>query len=413
MNSLYSLSVVAPMMRTSPRASTDLKTLAASDGAPSAEPAPIIVCTSSMNRIRFGRSLISRITFWMRSSNMPRSIVPGDHRVHLQVDDLAVAQADRHLLRLELDAARQPFGDRRLADARLAEQQHRVGALAVAEDLEHLLHLGVAAEDRRNLVLARELVQVGGEVLEERRQLEALLQPLLAQLVVAHPRGEPRHERFRLDAVAADDRDRDALRLLEDRREQVGRFDGVPAGAAGVQQRELEQQLGRRRDAQVAAGHARQQPQVLFERLQDLVRVQLEIAHDLAEHVPFDLRERQADVLVGQERVFAAAGFVERAVDDALGRLGQLVLRDVEVFHGRLHAARPALAGPVLLPGDQQRERRQSVRGRSVPQGLGWNAPGNEQGGSNGHGDRVAARRATRRCPVTQVVTRTCFSGLP
>ena len=64
------------MMRTSPRASTDLNTLAASDGAPSAEPAPIIVCTSSMNRIRFGRSLISRITFWMRSSNMPRSIVP-------------------------------------------------------------------------------------------------------------------------------------------------------------------------------------------------------------------------------------------------------------------------------------------------------------------------------------------------
>src|SRR6187549_2902584 len=67
MNSLYSFSVVAPTMRTSPRASTDLKTLAASDGAPSADPAPIIVCTSSMNRIRLGRSLISRMTFWIRS----------------------------------------------------------------------------------------------------------------------------------------------------------------------------------------------------------------------------------------------------------------------------------------------------------------------------------------------------------
>ena len=129
-----------------------------------------------------------------------------------------------------------------------------------------------------------------------------------------------------------------ALRLLEDRREEVGRLDGVAAAAARVQQRQLEEQLGRRRDAQLAARHARQQPQVLFERLQDLVRVQLEVAHDLAEHVPFGLRERQADVLVGQERVLAAAGLVERAVDDALGRLGQLVLRNVEVFHGALHA---------------------------------------------------------------------------
>ena len=225
MNSLYSLSVVAPMMRTSPRASTDLNTLAASDGAPSAEPAPIIVCTSSMNRIRFGRSLISRITFWMRSSNMPRSIVPA---TIVFICRLTIWQSRRRTgtrLGLELDAPRQAFGDRGLADAGLAEQQHRVGALAMAEDLQHLIHLVVAAEDRRNLVLPGQLIQVGGEVLEERRQLEALLQALLAQLVVAHPRRQPRHQRLGLDAVTADDRDRDALRLFEDRREQVGRFD--------------------------------------------------------------------------------------------------------------------------------------------------------------------------------------------
>ena len=76
MYSLYSLSVVAATIRISPRASTDLKMLAASDGAPSAEPAPTIVCASSTNRIRLVRSFSSRITFWIRSSNMPRSIVP-------------------------------------------------------------------------------------------------------------------------------------------------------------------------------------------------------------------------------------------------------------------------------------------------------------------------------------------------
>jgi hypothetical protein len=72
----------------------------------------------------------------------------------------------------------------------------------MAEDLQHLIHLEVAAVDRRNLVLPRQLIQVRGEVLEERRQLEALLEALLAQLVVAHARGQPRHQGLGLDAVA-------------------------------------------------------------------------------------------------------------------------------------------------------------------------------------------------------------------
>ena len=49
------------------------------------------------------------------------------------------------------------------------------------------------------------------------------------------------------------------------------------------------------------------------------MRVQLDVAHHLPEHVPFDLGEGQADVLVGQERMLAAARFIERAVDDAFG----------------------------------------------------------------------------------------------
>ena len=169
---------------------------------------------------------------------------PRDHRVHLEVHDLAVAQPHRDLLRLELDPARKPFGDRGLSDARLAEQQDRVGPLAVTEDLENLIHLVVPAEHRRNFVLSRQLVEVGGKVLEERRQFEALLQTLLAELVVAHAVGQARHQSFGLDAVAADDRDRDALRFLKDCRKEVRGLDGVPAETAGMQQRELEQQFG-------------------------------------------------------------------------------------------------------------------------------------------------------------------------
>ena len=239
-------------------------------------------------------------------------------RVHLQIDDLAIAQPDRNGFRLELDPARQPFDDRGLADAGLADQHHRVGALAVAENLEHLLNLVVAAEHRRQLVLTRQQVQVGREMFQERRQLEPLLQPLFAQLHVAHARGQPRDQHLGLDAVAAENRHRHALRFLEHGREQVGRFDRLPAGAAGVVQRQLEDELGRRRHAQLAPGKRRHHVQVLFNRLQDRVRIQLDVAHHFGEHVPFDLREGEKQMLVGQQRMLAAPRLLDRAIDDAL-----------------------------------------------------------------------------------------------
>ena len=73
---------------------------------------------------------------------------------------------------------------------------------------------------------------------------------------------------------------------------------------------------------------------MLLELLQNLVRVQLEIAHDLGKRVPFDLREREEHVLVGQQRVIATPGFFDGPVHDALCRLTDLALCDVEVVHG-------------------------------------------------------------------------------
>ena len=124
-----------------------------------------------------------------------------------------------------------------------------------------------------------------------------------------------------------------ALALLEDRRKQVGRLDRLAAGAAGLMERKLEHELRRRRHAQLAAGERRQHVEVLLERLQNFVRIQLEVAHDLRERVPLDLREREEDVLVGQQRVVAAPRFLDRAVDDPLGGLADLALCDVEVVH--------------------------------------------------------------------------------
>src|SRR5437016_1950247 len=72
----YSSSVVAPTARSSPRASIGLSMFAAST-APSAAPAPTIVCSSSMKRTIWpSERLISSRTAFSRSSNSPRYFEP-------------------------------------------------------------------------------------------------------------------------------------------------------------------------------------------------------------------------------------------------------------------------------------------------------------------------------------------------
>ena len=73
---LYSSSVVAPMQCSSPRASAGLSRLEASM-APSALPAPISVCISSMNRMMPpSEDVTSCSTALSRSSNSPRYLAP-------------------------------------------------------------------------------------------------------------------------------------------------------------------------------------------------------------------------------------------------------------------------------------------------------------------------------------------------
>ena len=72
----YSSRVVAPMRRSSPRASIGLIIWPASM-APSAAPAPTIVCSSSMKvMISPSASVISLSTAFRRSSNSPRYLAP-------------------------------------------------------------------------------------------------------------------------------------------------------------------------------------------------------------------------------------------------------------------------------------------------------------------------------------------------
>mmetsp|Transcript_13776 Transcript_13776/g.34697 ORF Transcript_13776/g.34697 Transcript_13776/m.34697 type:complete len:224 (-) Transcript_13776:487-1158(-) len=76
---LYSSMVVAPIHWSSPLANAGFRMLAASM-APSAAPAPMSVCTSSITRMISWFCLISSISFFSLSSNSPRYLVPATRR---------------------------------------------------------------------------------------------------------------------------------------------------------------------------------------------------------------------------------------------------------------------------------------------------------------------------------------------
>ena len=69
---------------------------------------------------------------------------------------------------LSMNPQREPFGERRLADAGLADQQ-RVVLPPPAEHLHHALELGLAADQRIDLPLAARADQIGGKRLERIR----------------------------------------------------------------------------------------------------------------------------------------------------------------------------------------------------------------------------------------------------
>ena len=141
----YSSSVVAPMQRSSPRASAGLSRFAASLP-PSAAPAPTTVCSSSMNRMIAAGAGFDFLQHGLQAVfEFAAELRPGDQRAHVERDDALVLQALRHVALH--DAQRQPFGDGRLADARFADQ-HRIVLRAAREDLDHAADFRVAADDR-------------------------------------------------------------------------------------------------------------------------------------------------------------------------------------------------------------------------------------------------------------------------
>ena len=91
--------------------------------APSADPAPTIVWSSSMKRMTLRDRRISSMTALMRLLELTAVLGAGDHQREIEGDHLFIAQKFRHVAAGDLLG--QAFGDSRFAHARFAKQ-HRV-----------------------------------------------------------------------------------------------------------------------------------------------------------------------------------------------------------------------------------------------------------------------------------------------
>src|SRR5215213_8661816 len=151
----YSSRVVAPMQRSSPRASIGFSMLAAST-APSAAPAPTIVCSSSMKRMIWpSASLMFSRTAFSRSSNSPRYFEPA------RSEPMSSAQTRRPLS----PSGTSPATMRCASPSRIADEDGIVLRPA-RQHLDDATDLLVATDDGVELAGLGELREVAAELLE-------------------------------------------------------------------------------------------------------------------------------------------------------------------------------------------------------------------------------------------------------
>jgi hypothetical protein len=153
---LYSAQVVAPIVRSVPRASAGLSRLAASP-VPAAPPAPTSVCASSMNRmIGFGLACTSSITWRRRCSNSPFMRAPACSRpMSSESSERPAAAAARRRAQAAARSLRRPRSCRPRP-----RREDRVVLAAAHQDVDDLADLVVAPGHGIHLAL----LGLGGEV---------------------------------------------------------------------------------------------------------------------------------------------------------------------------------------------------------------------------------------------------------
>ena len=159
----YSSSVVAPIVCSSPRASIGFSMFEASIapfGRAGADDGVQLVDEQDDLAGGVGDFLEHGLQPLLELAAVLRA---GDERAHVEGDDLLVLQPLGHVL--ADDPLGQPLDDGGLADAGLADE-HRVVLGPARQHLDHAADLFVAADDRVELALARELGEVAAVALQ-------------------------------------------------------------------------------------------------------------------------------------------------------------------------------------------------------------------------------------------------------
>ena len=166
----------------------------------------------------------------------------GHQAREIERDDAFVAQQLGHVA--VDDALRQALGDRRLADAGLADERGIVLG-APREDLHDAFDLGVAADDRIELALAGELREIAAVRVERRRLALAFGRGLRLRLGTQQ-RGRLHAHFGRVDAKVGEHARRDAFAFADQAEQQVLRADVIVVELARLFESQFDDALGPR-----------------------------------------------------------------------------------------------------------------------------------------------------------------------
>ena len=248
----------------------------------------------------------------------------GEQRAHVERVN---GRALEHVGDVALDdLAREPFGDRGLTDAGVADVE-RVVLRPAAEDLHGAIDLGHAPDQRIDLAGLGLLVEVDGELLERGLLLAALFLGLLLgalgrarlgrSLALADAVADVGHRIEAAHVLLLQEIDGVALAFREECDEHVGAGDLVAARRLDVQDRALDHALEAAGRGRVGRAVGDQGPELIVEILLH-ARAQLVAAdsaggHHLRRMLVVDQRDQK--MFEGRILVPTAAGLPKRVVE--------------------------------------------------------------------------------------------------
>jgi hypothetical protein len=290
---------------------------------------------------------------------------PRDERTEVERVDLLALQGLRNLA--VHDVLREPLDDRRLADARLTDEDGVVLG-AAGQHLHHALDLLRASDDGVELRLAGELGEVASELIQHHGALRGLLAGgrLLAARVAREELDDGLAHAVEVRAQLLQDLRGDALALADEPEQDVLGPDVVVAELQRLAQREFEDLLGAGREGDVPGRRRLTLSDDLLHLLADGLERDVHRLERLRGNALALVDQPEQDVLGPDVVVVQHPRLFLREDDDSPGPVGE-AFEHVRVPLGRF--ARFVLhrgSADSVLPPRQRETRSGGVCGASV-----------------------------------------------